>query len=313
MARSKRILDRITTGRFTLPVVILLSIFYWFLTTYFMNLSSDSWIEQGGVLLFYSVIAYFLVLLNSKFAFIRKKSAMQIMIFSILISLFPSLHHFDVKMFFLPCSMSAFYFLFESYRHPYPMGSLFYVSLFLGAGSLLLPQAIWMLPLFLIGAYLFRALSLRSFCAVLLGLLFPYWLLFGYAYLRGEMELFLRPFVGMFLWDVSEPFSVARLFSLLYLFLLLSVGSVHCVLSGFEENQRTRNFLQFLILASFYVLFIVLLQPCLYVSLLPLLIVLISILSGHYFALTRTKSSDLFFLFFLLLTIFLMFFNIRSL
>ena len=88
MIRSKRLQNRITAGRFTLPAAILLSLFCWILTSILLPevpvIKSSyllwdtiidgyipAWASTPLSFIFYGVVGYFLIELNNTFAAIR--------------------------------------------------------------------------------------------------------------------------------------------------------------------------------------------------------------------------------------------------
>ena len=179
-----------------------------------------------------------------------------------------------------------------------PAGILFYSFLFIGAGSLFFPQLTLFIPIFWIGAYSFQALTPKSFFGGLIGWTLPYWFLFGHAYFYGEIELFYQPFIELVtfhpitLWN----FPLWEIATLGYLLLLFIVSSVHCLVAGYEDKIRTRSYLHFLIFLTFCIFVYILLQPAQTFHLLPLLLIGVSILTGHFVVLTNSRASNVFFI-----------------
>ena len=154
------------------------------------------------------------------------------------------------------------------------------------------------LPIFWIGAYSFQALTPKSFFGGLIGWTLPYWFLFGHAYFYGEIELFYQPFIELVtfhpitLWN----FPLWEIATLGYSFLLFIVSSVHCLVAGYEDKIRTRSYLHFLIFLTFCIFVYILLQPAQTFHLLPLLLIGVSILTGHFVVLTNSRASNVFFI-----------------
>ena len=170
--------------------------------------------------------------------------------------------------------------------------------------------------LWLLEAYRFQSLTPRSFCGALLGWMLPYWMLFGHAFFYNEMELFYRPFNQLltfgefFNLQILQPWELAILGYLLVMFI---ISAVHCIAAGFEDKIRTRAYLQFLIDLTIFLFLLIALQPIYCSALLPLLIISNSILIGHFFVLTNSKSSNVFFILSLVGLILLFAFNIWTL
>ena len=334
--RNKKLQNQVTAGRFTLPVVILICTLCW-VSTYFLfpdlmtaptqeNLSSfwqsardfllPGWAERIVSFLVYAVIGYFLIELNNQFGIIRMRASMQTAIYFLLVTACPEMHMLYAGDIAALAFLISIYFLFKSYQQSRAAGYLFYSFLFIGAGSILFPQLTVLSVLWLFEAYRFQALTPRSFCGALLGWLLPYWMLFGHAFFYNEMELFYRPFIELttfgdvFNLQILQTWELAVLGYLLVLFI---VSAVHCIAAGFEDKIRTRAYLQFLIDLTIFLFLLIAIQPNYCSDLLPLLMISCSILIGHFFVLTNSKSSNVFFIVSLVSLILLFAFNIWTL
>ena len=130
------------------------------------------------------------------------------------------------------------------------------------------------------------------------------------------MELFYRPFTELvtfgkpFDLQILQPWELAVLG---YLIVLFIVSAAHCIIAGFEDKIRTRAYLQFLIDLNIFLFLLIALQPTYCVNLLPLLMISSSILIGHFFVLTNSKTSNVFFIISLVSLILLFSFNIWTL
>lgn len=334
--RNKSLQSQVTTGRLTLPVVILICALCWVLT-YFLfpdsiasTTSKDSssflqstrdlllpgWAERIISFLVCAIIGYFLIELNNQFSIIRMRASMQTAIYFLLVTVCPGMHLLYIGDIVALGSLISIYFLFKSYQQAQAAGYLFYSFFFIGAGSILFPQLTILSVLWLLESYRFQSLTPRSFCGALLGWMLPYWMLFGHAFFYNEMELFYRPFNQLlafgevFHLPILQPWELAILGYLLVMFI---VSAVHCVAAGFEDKIRTRAYLQFLIDLTFFLFLLIALQPIYCSALLPLLIISSSILIGHFFVLTNSKSSNVFFIISLVGLILLFAFNIWTL
>lgn len=334
--RNKKLQNQVTAGRFTLPVVILICTLCW-VSTYFLfpdlmtaptqeNLSSfwqsardfllPGWAERIVSFLVYAVIGYFLIELNNQFGIIRMRASMQTAIYFLLVTVCPEMHLLYAGDIAALAFLISIYFLFKSYQQSRAAGYLFYSFLFIGAGSILFPQLTVLSVLWLFEAYRFQALTPRSFCGALLGWILPYWMLFGHAFFYNEMELFYRPFIELttfgdvFNLQILQTWELAVLGYLLVLFI---VSAVHCIAAGFEDKIRTRAYLQFLIDLTIFLFLLIAIQPNYCSDLLPLLMISCSILIGHFFVLTNSKSSNVFFIVSLVSLILLFAFNIWTL
>ena len=244
------------------------------------------------------------------------RASMQTAIYFLLVTVCPGMHLLYIGDIVALGSLISIYFLFKSYQQAQAAGYLFYSFFFIGAGSILFPQLTILSVLWLLEAYRFQWLTPLSFCGALLGWMLPYWMLFGHAFFYNEMELFYRPFNQLlafgeiFNLQILQPWELAILGYLLVMFI---VSAVHCIAAGFEDKIRTRAYLQFLIDLTLFLFLLIALQPIYCSALLPLLIISNSILIGHFFVLTNSKSSNVFFIISLVGLILLFAFNIWTL
>ena len=317
--RNKRLQSQVTAGRWTLPAVIFFCALCWVLTYFlfpdsiastttkdsssFLQSTRDlllpGWAERIISFLVCAIIGYFLIELNNQFSIIRMRASMQTAIYFLLVTVCPGMHLLYIGDIVALGSLISIYFLFKSYQQAQAAGYLFYSFFFIGAGSILFPQLTILSVLWLFESYRFQSLTPRSFCGALLGWMLPYWMLFGHAFFYNEMELFYRPFNQLlafgevFHLPILQPWELAILGYLLVMFI---VSAVHCIAAGFEDKIRTRAYLQFLIDLTFFLFLLIALQPIYCSALLPLLIISSSILIGHFFVLTNSKSSNVFFI-----------------
>ena len=329
--RSKRFQNQVTAGRFTLPAAILISVVCWILSAIllpdmevrpssyslwstFCDFCIPAWASRIFCFILYCVIGYFLIGLNNAYAIIRMRASVQTGIYFLLIAACPSLQILYPGDIAAVTFLIAIYFLFKSYQQTRATGTLFNSFLLIGTGSLLFPQLTFFVPVFWLGAYGFQSLHPKSFFASLVGWSVPYWFLLGHAYFYGQMELFYHPFRELVTFQPIQPdFQPWELATIGYLFLLFIVSAGHCLVAGYEDKIRTRSYLHFLIFLNFCIFVYIGLQPALSTNLLSLLLIGISILTGHLFVLTNSRSSNLFFIF-MFVGLFLLFgFNVWTL
>ena len=315
--RNKRLQGRVTAGRFTLPVVILICLVCWMATSFLLpDMNPDkeagyslwqsacaflppAWINRIISFGLYAIIGYFLIELNNTYGIIRMRASVQTSLYFLLVTACPGMHLLYAGDVAAVAYLVSLYFLFKSYQQPHPVGYVFHSFAFIGIGSLLFPQLLFFIPVWLIGSYSFQSLTVRSFCGALIGLTLPYWFLLGHAFFYGQMELFYQPFTELVHFQRIDPLKELSLWELVtlgYLFILFVVSAVHCIVCGFDDKIRTRSFLHFLIFLNICIFLFILLQPAHCMDLLSLLMIGVSILVGHLFVLTSSKASNLFFI-----------------
>ena len=314
MYRTKRLQTRITAGRLTLPAAILISVTCWILTAIllpgmeaqktgyplwetFSSICIPGWSCRFLSFILYGIIGYFLIELNNTFGIIRMRASVQTAVYFLLISVCPSIHMLYAGDLAAAAFLIALFFLFKSYQHASPTSYLFHTFVFIGVGSILFPQLTFFAPVFWIGAYNFQSLNLKSFLASLIGWSVPYWFLSGYACLSGQTDIFYQPFRELANFTPIRPdFLPWEMATIGYLLVLFLVSSIHCLITGYEDKIRTRSYLNFLILLDFCIFVYIGLQSALSVHLLSFLFIGVSILAGHLFVLTNSRSSNLFFI-----------------
>lgn len=331
MYNNRRFQNKVTAGHFTLPAAIFISILCWMLAALllpddnsgrntvslwnaFGPLDLPVWADRLSSFLLYGIIGYFLIELNNTFAIIRLRASVQTTLYFLLITACPSMHRLYAGDVAAAMFLIALFFLFRSYQKPHASADLFHCFVFIGLGSLLWPQLTLFAPVFWIGARNFRSLHPKSFFASLVGWSLPYWFLLGHAFYHGDMALFYRPFQELATFQpVRFDFQPWELATVGYLFILFAASAGHCLALGYEDKIRTRSYLHFLMLLCFCMFLYIVLQPAQCIHLLSLLLIGTSILAGHLFALTHSRSSNIFFICSLVLLFLLFIFNVWTL
>lgn len=283
----------VTTGRFTLPVIILVSICCWMAVGIGTGIPAIRLLPGFALC---GLVGYLLVEVNNAFALIRVRASAQTALYLLLATLSPELYSHYSGQAASACFLFAVMSLFRSYRSEHTSACLFHAFACVGTGSLFVPQLTLLAPILWIGAYSFRSLNTKSFVASFIGWALPYWFLLGYAYAADQMDLFFRPFRELA--DFSPLgllTDISRIVTLTYLIVLFGVGAFHAIVLGDEDKLSTRNYLRFLVLLGVCVVVLIGFQPVLYDSLLPLLWVCTSILGGRLFLLSGSRASNLFF------------------
>ncbi|KAA6340007.1 hypothetical protein EZS27_012103 [termite gut metagenome] len=311
----RQIQKTITTGQYTLVVVIILSLLFWLAPLFLLpglpeketsysvwrtirEFCFPLWTDKVFCIILYFVIGYFLSVFNNQFGLIRMRLTIPASLFFLSLSVWPGsyvLYAGNIATLFFLISI---YYLFESYQQYHnSSGYLFHAGLFTGLGSLLYPQLTYFIPVLILGANSFRSLSIRSFFALLIGWGVPYWFLLGYAFPAHRMDLFYQPFAELVNFEeVGFKFQTWEWVTLGFIFILCVVSSVHSYVTSYMDKIRTRVFLRFFMVLNTCIFLFIILQPAQCVNLLPLLLVGTSILGGHLFVLSNSETSAIFFI-----------------
>jgi len=262
----------------------------------------------------YLLIALLLLWLNKEHTLIRERTSVEAHLYLLTGACCLLLHPISQGLLASVFLVLALHFLMHSFQMDYSQGDLFHCFLMLGIGCLIYPKLVFVTPIFLIASAQFLSLHIRSFVAALLGFMIPFWFLLAYALLAQDLDILVAPLlvlssyyplgVGYELWQLP-------LYGLLVL--LFIVSAIHTYSTTFDDKMRTRMYLRFLIALSAFLLICLALQPHEAIDVFPLAAVPISLLAGHFFALTGNRASAFFTVFCLLAYVALFIFSLWTL
>ena len=281
-------------SRRTLPLAMLYGTAIWVLAGLF---EAQWWVQFASFLL--SVLL--VMRINSKNLLIRIYSRSVSVAFIFLscaaVFLFPSWTGGIVQL----CCIAALMLLFDSYQDQAAVWNVYYAFLFLGISSMFDATIVFYLPLlWIMMKIIVYTLSWRTFFASLLGLATPYWFMTGWLIWQKNGDL--HAIISLF--DVQDilqfPFdfsfvSLSCQLIMAFATLLLVIGSIHFIHSSFRDKIRVRQIYYGFITLGLYSLAILVLQPHNELAL-RMLIFAASPLTGHYWALTNSRISNILFI-----------------
>ena len=294
-----RFQKQIVTHQLTLPIAIGLSVALWAIAFSIHPIANLR--ETLGALVLYGIIGYLLIILNQTFAIIRLRATIQTVVFWILVAVIPDIHQLYAGNIMALCFIGSIFLVFNTYQLEKSAGLLFHAFIALGIASLLVPKVVWLFPFIWYACFTFRSLNVKSFIASLFGWSIPIGVYATYIYGQGNIEELLVKANEMIdckdltLWGELLPLA----FTFFYLFILFITSAVHSLRQSLDEKVQARNFLQFIILLTLALFILMASMPSDAEQILPLTIILISILQGHYLAIADSKWSNAFFIFFL--------------
>lgn len=253
------------------------------------------------------LIAYLWVETNNCNALIRIRSYLTPSVYLILAGGMTFLHSEQEGFFITLCTLGSYYLLFKTYQQPYAVFFIFHSFLCIGIGSLFFPPLLLFVPLYIgYAAVYLRSLSLRSFCAALIGLCLPYWFLGGYILYHQDWDLFHTHFHELTaLFPIRElnvrNMSTVQGLSWASVTFLSFIGSIHYLRNSFNDKIRTRMLFYLLICQEAVIGLLCIVYPQHFTTLFSLLIMNSSPIISHYFALTSGKWTNILFIFSLLL------------
>lgn len=299
-----RLQIQVATGRFTFPVVIFVCLLLW-------AISFRNWDELVSLALV-AFIGYTIIETNTNFNLIRTRSSLPVCFYGWMATSLFFLHPFDWVNVVPLLYTLAVYQLFLCYESASPVYSIFHAFLFISLGSLILPQFMVFACLWWLSMLPFRAMSIKSFCASLIGLITPYWFLFTYAFYVDKMHLFLHPLQEMIHFypiDYSQLTST-EIISGIVITLLLLISGFHYWQIAYMDKTRTRIYLFFLVYSGWWSTLLIVLQPIHLYAWMPIQLICSAFLNGHLFSLTRNRFSGVYFIVIMLVLILLMIYNL---
>ncbi len=276
----------------TLPVVAAVTLACWLAPA-----PSDwrLWAGAGVALL----CAYTLMELNNRFSLLRVRSRLVSAAYLLLALSIPALHAFDASVSVPSLCLAACYAaLFPAYQSLRAEGYAFHAFLCLGAGSMLFPPLLLLLPPLLFCMLVrLRCLSGRTFFAVVFGLVLPYWLYAGYAVWQNRLDtafLFLAEWLTPSLPDYSRVTLPQTVTAGVLLFFSVA-ATAHFVHTAYNDKIRTRMYFHVFAAVELFLWAGLAVLPQYCASWLSLLALNSAPLVAHYYALGRGRFFGLWF------------------
>ena len=295
---------QVATGRFTLPVVILICLLLW-------GITFQEW-KDCLYLAITAIIGYLMIEMNTAFTMIRTRTTMPVCIFWMIATSLFFLRPFEWGNLVPLAFLLSVYQLFQSYESSSPAIPIYHAFFFISLGSLAFPPFIYFAPILWGSMIPFRSLNGKSLLASLLGIITPYWLLFGYAFYFDQMSLFLDPLKEMIRFYPIEygHLTVSEIASWGIITLLLIISGFHYWQISYMDKTRTRIYHSFLVIVGLCVTLWSILQPIYLHELIVIQLICAAFLGGHLFTLTRNRFSGILFIVTFILFILLMSFNL---
>lgn len=266
----------IATGRLTLPVAIILSVILW-VTTFNDKMEIIPFLTGGFV-------TYLLIELNTSFALVRSRSSLPSALFTILYSSSLCIHEYGKwECWILLLFMGSLYCLLRSYESKNVPSYIFHAFLWLSIGSLIEPGIILSAPLIFIVMSQLRTLGVRTFFAGIIGLCIPYWIISGYDIYAGNSLTVLTYFNNIFEWNIEayRTIPLPQIITTGCILLLSSVSGVSSIMTSQSDKVRNRIIIGVINTIGIYETILMIAQPVMLKSILPVIITMCAILYGY--------------------------------
>ncbi len=282
---------RITTGTFTLPTAAVLATVLWVV-------SGMGCVEHLAGLAVVGVTTYLMVELNNRNALLRVRSRMVGTMFLALSASSPLFYAWTTDAIPALSLMVAYFPLFMVYQQPQNTAGVFHAALALGMGSLFYPPLLLLaVPFLLALGVQLRALSGRTFAALLFGLTLPYYFIAVWGVWEDNLSSIFQPYIEAFAFSAPDYLAVPLplLLSGGFVIVLSFLAVVHLFRTAFNDKIRTRMFFYIIVAVEVVLVVGFLLQPQKASVLLRLLFVNSAPLIAHHLTLGRGRSLNIYF------------------
>ena len=136
------------------------------------------------------IVAYVIQRICDREMLIRKRTRLPFMLLLLLISTNVELLPVKDVTIVSICLVFVFYKFFSTNQSPEATGVFFNMGVLTGLSELFMPQIIWIIPLLWVGMYRFRSLSVKSFTALMIGMLTVYWIVGAWSLWKRDYSMF---------------------------------------------------------------------------------------------------------------------------
>ena len=261
-------------------------------------LFSNDWISLAASTLSIFIIAFIFSYLNTRFTLMRFRTSLPFALVLFLLSVHPLFLRMSpnyISTIFILFSLSP---LIKSYQHHTPRTFAFRSGVLIGISAIFQVFALLFLPLWLYGERSMHGVKIKSFVALMLGILLVLWNVAGFYFLFDSIESFIAPFIRLGNLDLIPPnyttiqwISIALL-SLLTIFLILLDTKV------FRRErvitQKTLSFIILIAIVSVTLHFFYWQQTFFFIY---QIIIMLSFIVAHYFSHVNKKGGVYLFIF----------------
>lgn len=319
--RRERLQNHIAGSVFTLPVCAIVALVLWWIPEQHAPVAEApgafgflpdglSWSWQCFVVDVPRIVAFLLMVvatcvlieMNNRNLLLRIRSRLVSSTWLVAAATISPVHVYADGLAAAVCVAIALYTLFFTYQKRECQTGTFHWALLLGIGSIFVPFVIAFQLFFLWHQTVFlRSMSLRSFCAALVGCLFPLSIWAGYWIICDDYEPLLSWFHQLTTYVPLRPenylgFSVQQVASWGLVTLLGILGTVHYLNTSYNDRIQVRMLLYILSFQFVATELFVCLQPQHLDTFMPLLMVTAAPLIAHFFTLTSSWFTNALFI-----------------
>ncbi len=289
---KKRLQNKVSESRLTLPVVSLYATAVWLAA----GLIQQGWWIQFGC---FALSTFMMMELNNTNALLRIHSRMVSCSFLVLSCcacfLFPSLSGAISELFII----AAYLILFYTYQDKDSPGLTYYGFLFLGLSSLTNIHILYLLPIWwLLMLTNLQSLSGRTFLASLLGFTTPYWFCACWFLFHDDFSPLINHLSS--LGDFTLPFDFSSIDNKqitvsLFLAVFAILGALHYWQTSYQDKFRVRQLYGFFIRMNLITFLLFCLQPQHSDILIRIMVINTAPLVAHFIAQTNQRATNILF------------------
>ena len=259
--------------------------------SFITSLIGNSLITNIIVLALTLLNAFLLAQINNKFTIIRIRTFLPILIFMILMAVWYPTHTQIYPTIALTLCILALFSFFSMLRNNKASEQAFLGSFLISAGSLMINQYIFLIPVCWIGFIIFQCMSLRTFLASFMGALAPWILYLSTMYFINPSTNLYRLFAVNISFGFN--FSTYTLVQFIYagtLVIIFVFGLIGLISMSRSDAIQTRNKLNFLMFLMVSISFLSVIFMNQLTDFLPLIALIYALLLSHPLTLSQNNN-----------------------
>lgn len=284
-----------------MPVCVIIATILWWWPQQAFSLD----ITLGWLLC--AISTYICMETNATQHIIRIRTRMMSCVWLMLATSLSFMHTWGAPAISAACMTMSYYLLFRCHQLHDSTIWVYHSFLFLGIGSMFSSTMLFMGILYYIYLICFlRSLTWRGFWAGILGMVTPYWCWAIWCFIMDKIEVMQNlPVLHLewepVSWQALTNMSLTHIMSMGIVCLLSLVGLIHYIQTRYNDKIQVRMILYIYTTQASLLMLYLLLQPSQYHTTMALLVVSSSPLIAHFFSLTSSWLSNMFFFLSLLL------------
>lgn len=232
------------------------------------------------------LIATLLTFTASHFQLVKEKTLLPLLFFLFFQLITPSLvNQFEPTHILCFVTFMLVGILYACYQENHATEKGFIIALILSAVSFVEAHILYLLPILVVGIIQMQAASLRTFAAMIVGLITPYWIIWG----LGIVELSQIDFTALAI-SLQMPTIGVHLIPIAVVVMIGLITGIGNMYNAFNEKIYTRATNGFINLLSTYIAILLVVDNAHYMQYLPILNGCVALQAGYYFS-SHTKRT----------------------